>query len=148
MLASLRSDRLSFVIMIVVVLILRMSDSNLLYRFVRGEVSDENVADDLSKLPWTKRLRYTDEWGLLIAAIIMGAHQIRIQSTRWQRDEDASRSNIQSPLLTRYGVLANEKNSDNTTPDTTARGTCDRYSSKFPSDPVDEDRVHRISTAT
>ena len=119
MLASLRSDRLSFVIMIVVVLILRMSDSNRLYRFVRGEVSDEGIADALSNQPWTKMLHQTDEWDLLMAAIIMGAHQIRIQSTRWQRDEDASRSNIQSPLLTRYGVLANEKNSDNTTPDPT-----------------------------
>ena len=54
MLASLRSDRLSFVIMIVVVLILRMSDSNRLYRFVRGEVSDEGIADALSNQPWDK----------------------------------------------------------------------------------------------
>lgn len=119
MLASLRSDRLSFVIMIVVVLILRMSDSNRLYRFVRGEVSDEGIADALSNQPWTKMLHQTDEWGLLMAAIIMGAHQIRMQSTRLQRYEDASEMKIQSTLLTRYKVLANEKSSDNTTPDPT-----------------------------
>ena len=119
MLASLRSDRLSFVIMIVVVLILRMSDSNRLYRFVRGEISDEDIADALSNQPWTKMLHQTDEWGLLMAAIIAGAYQIRIHSMRLQRYEDASGSNIQSTLLTRYEVLANKKNSDNTTPDST-----------------------------
>ena len=116
MLASLRSDRPSFVIMIVVVLILRMSDSNLLYQFVRGEASDEDIADALSNQPWTKMLHQTDERGLLMSAIILGAHQIRIQSTRLQRYEDASEMKIQSTLLQRYENLA-KKESDNTTLD-------------------------------
>lgn len=117
MLASLRSDRPSFVIMIVVVLILRMSDSDLLYRFVRGEVSDEGIADALSNQPWTKMLHQTDEWGLLMAAIIVGAYQIRMQSAHLQQYEEISERKVLSTLWTRYEVLATQKNSDNSTTD-------------------------------
>ena len=117
MLGSLRYDRPSFVIMIVVVLILRMSDSDLLCRFVHGEVSDEGIADALSNQPWTKMLHQTDEWGLFMAAIIAGAYQIRMQSAHLQRYEETAERKIQSTLLTRYEVLAREKNSDNSTPD-------------------------------
>ena len=38
---------------------------------------------------------------------------------RWQRDEDASRSNIQSTLLTRYKNIANREKSDDTISDPT-----------------------------
>ena len=103
MLASLKADQPVFVIMIVVVLILRMSDPDLLYRFVRGDVSDEDIADALFNQPWAKMLDQTDEGRLFVAAIIAGAHQMGIQST----------------LLTRYEVLAKQKNSDNSTPDPT-----------------------------
>ena len=100
MLASLKDDQPFFVIMIVVVLILRMSDPDLLYRFVRGDVSDEDLADALFNQPWAKMLDQTDEGSLFVAAIIAGAHQMGIHST----------------LLTQYEVLAKQKNSDNSTP--------------------------------
>ena len=125
MLASLRSDRPSFVIMVVVVLILRMVDSDLLHQFVRGEVSDEGIADALSNQPWTKMLHQTDEWGLLMAAIIAAAHEIGMQSA----------------LSQRYRDLANERTSDNTTPDQaqqhaknvirTAQDLCQGYGSRI-----------------
>ena len=124
MLASLRSDQPPFIILVVVVLILRMINSDLLHQFVHGEVSDKDVADALSKQPWTKMLHQTDEWGLLMAAIIAGAHEIGIQSA----------------LLQRYRDLANKKTSDNTTPDQaqqhaenvirTAQDFCQGYGSR------------------
>ena len=88
-----------------------------MHQFVRGEVSDEGIADALSNQPWTKMLHQTDEWGLLMAAIIVGAYQIRMQSAHLQRYEETAEEKILSTLLTRYEVLAKEKNSDNTTPD-------------------------------
>ena len=115
MLASLRADQRSFVIMIVVVLILRMIDSDLLYRFIRGEASDEDAADALFNQSWSKTLKQTHEGGLLVAAIIAGAHQI--QSTRRQQYGDTSGRNIQSTLLQRYENLADQKKSDDTTSD-------------------------------
>ena len=116
MLASLRADQRSFIIMIVVVLILRMIDSDLLHQFVRGEVSDEDAADALFNQPWAKTLEQTREGGLLVAAIIAGAYQIRMQSAHLHRYEEIAERKIQSTLLTRYENLAT-KESDNTTSD-------------------------------
>ena len=117
MLASLRSDQPPFVIMIVVVLILRMIDSDLLLQFVHGEVSDEDVADALFNQSWAKMLHQTDEESLLVAAIIAGAYQIRMQSAHLKRYEETAEGKTQSTLLTRYEVLAREENSDNSTSD-------------------------------
>lgn len=84
-LASLRSDRASFAIVVVVTLILRTIDSDLFLQFIRGEISDEDVADELFNRPWAKELREVYAGQLAEAVIIAGSEDLNIESKLWQK---------------------------------------------------------------
>ena len=85
MLASLRSDRASFAIVVVVALILRTLDSDLFFKFIRGEVSDQDVADNLFNRPWAKELRQEHAGQLAEAVIIAGAHEMKGETPLLQK---------------------------------------------------------------
>ena len=84
-LASLRSDRQSFAIVVVVALILRTINSDLFFQFIRGEVSDQDVADELFNRPWAKELRQAHAGQLAEAVIIAGSDDLNIESKLWQK---------------------------------------------------------------
>ena len=93
--ASLRSDQSSLMEMAAVALILRTIDSNLYYKFVRGESTDADVVDKVFSRPGTKTLRNTHEGHLFEAAVIFA-----IDDRRWTPEEPN-----RSQLLQRYHKL-------------------------------------------
>ena len=99
-LASLRSDRQSFAIVVVVALILRTINSDLFFQFIRGEVSDQDVADELFNRPWAKELRQAYVGQLAEAVIIAGSDDL----------------NIESKLLEKYNALIEQGNDGDATP--------------------------------
>ena len=86
--ASLRSDRWSFAITAVVVLIVRTINSDLYHQFVRGEVSDLEVVKKVFDRPGGKTLQREHEGHLFEAIIILGAQERssdQISTPLWQR---------------------------------------------------------------
>ena len=82
------------------VLILRTVDPNLYYRFVRGEVTDEDVAETMFGL-MREDYRYTDAGRNLEFEILRaGAEEQLVRGLEWKE--------IESPLLLKYRDLAGE----------------------------------------
>ena len=105
--ASLPNNRISFAITAVVALIVRTVDPALYHRFVRGEVSDQEVAETVFKLPGMASLRH-ERYGVLFEAYIIAcAHEHGNVITSASLSEDT----IDSPLLSHYWAEA-EKPSD------------------------------------
>ena len=103
---SLRSDQRSFALTAVVALIVRTIDSDLYYRFVRGEVSDLEVVDTVFDRPGTKTLQRKHEGYLFEATIIMSAQEMA--PAQFTPPESNS-----SPLLQRHQKVAATKKSEN-----------------------------------
>ena len=93
--ASLRSGPKSFLITTVVALILRTANSNLYYRFIRGEVSDLEVVDEVFSLPSLKGLQSEREGVVFEAIIILAAQEETLSSL-------SISESMTSPLLQRY----------------------------------------------
>ena len=108
--ASLRSDRKSFLVTAVVALILRTANSNLYYRFIRGEASDLEVVDEVFNLPGIKSLQFEREGALFEAIIILAAQEETLSSLNISDPLD-------SPLLQRYRKLADVQNTETTSLD-------------------------------
>ena len=100
--ASLPNNRISFAITAVVALIVRTVDPALYHRFVRGEVSDQEVAETVFKLPGMASLRH-ERYGVLFEAYIIAcAHEHEDVITSASLSEDT----IDSPLLSHYWAEA------------------------------------------
>ena len=108
--ASLRSDRKSFLITAVVALILRTANSNLYYRFIRGEASDLEVVDEVFNLPGIKNLQFEREGTIFEAIIILAAQEETLFSLNISDPMD-------SPLLQRYRKLVDVQNTETTSLD-------------------------------
>lgn len=99
-LATLPSNSESWTLTAAFALILRTVDRNLYYRFARGEVTDEDVAETMFGLR-QENYRYTDagrnfEFEILRA----GAEEQLARGLEWNE--------IESPLLLKYRSLAGE----------------------------------------
>ena len=79
--ASLRSDRWSLALVTVVALIVRTIDSDLYYRFVRGEVSDLEVVNTIFNRPSAKALKHEDIGGMFEAILIRSRAEITPSSS-------------------------------------------------------------------
>lgn len=105
--SSLRTDKRSFAITAVVALIVRTVDPTLYHRFVRGEVSDQEVVDAVFRLQQGtvsfRRKRYED---IFEAYIIAGAHEDALTYP-------TPSESINSPLLSHYRAIAETEQSDN-----------------------------------
>lgn len=101
--ASLRSDRRSFAITAVVMLIVRTIGPELYSRFTRGEATDLQVVESIFEhSPGLQSLQHEDIGCLFEVMIIMAAHELSRTSDKW----------IASPLLDRYKTLLDEESSD------------------------------------
>ena len=109
-LASLRSGQKSFLVTAVVALILRTVNSNLYYRFIRGEASDLKVVDEVFNLPGIKSLQFEWEGTVFEAIIILAAQEETLFSLNPSDPMD-------SPLLQRYRKLADVQNTETTSLD-------------------------------
>ena len=106
--ASLRSDQPSMIPMAVVLLIIRTIDSDLYYKFIRGEINDSEVVKTMFGRPGIKGLQQRREGYLLEAVIILGAQ------------EQAGKSflhTIKSPLYEKYKNLVDSEQHDLESPD-------------------------------
>ena len=108
--ASLRDDKRSFAITAVVALIIRVVDPALYHRFVRGDVSDQEVVDTVFSFPGTASFRHTDDGIIFEAYIVAYAYE----NTFAYR---ASSESFSSPLLSHYQAIAEDEQSDNGSPD-------------------------------
>lgn len=98
--ASLRDNQRSFAIMVVIALIVRTIDSALYHRFVRGEVSDQEVVDTVFSLPGIASFRHEHYGALFEAFTIACTHEDAIMRA------PLSGATIDSPLLSHYRVEA------------------------------------------
>ena len=92
-LASLRSNHRSFFISVVVVLILRTLKTDLYHQFIRREISDLEVIDELFQTTGSKSLQEINERCLFEAAIILGFQEL---------SGDLSYEQGSTPLMQRY----------------------------------------------
>ena len=101
-LATLPSNSESWTLTATFALMLRTVDPNVYYRFARGEVTDEDVAETMFGF-LREGYRYTDA-GLSLELEIMraGAEEQLVRGLEWKE--------IESPLLLRYRGLAGEHN--------------------------------------
>ena len=91
--ASLASEQRSYAITAVVALIMRTVDSELYYKFVRGEATDVNIVDGVfGRNPGLRGLQNEFDRCLFEAVIILAAHEV-------SGDDENS---IDSPLLQMY----------------------------------------------
>ena len=104
---SLRSDPRSFLITAVVILILRTANTNLYYRFIRGEVSDLEVVDEVLSLPGIKSIQFEREGHIFEAIIILAAQEETLFSLN-------PLDPMTSPLLQRYRKLVDVQNTETT----------------------------------
>lgn len=88
--ASLRSDRWSLALVTVVALIVRTIDSDLYYRFVRGEVSDLEVVNTIFNRPSAKALKHEHIGRMFEAILIRSRAEITPSSSSelWQEYKD------------------------------------------------------------
>ena len=101
--ASLRSDRRSFAMTAVVILIVRTIVPELYLRFTRGEATDLQVVDSIFEHNvGLQSLQHEYVGHLFEVMIIVAAHEL-------SRTRDGS---IDSPLLDRYKKLLDEESSD------------------------------------
>ena len=91
--ASLRSDQWSFIPMAVVLLIIRTIDSDLYYKFIRGEITDSEAVKTVFDRPGVKDLQWKREGSLFEAVVILGAQE---------RDNKSFLNTIQSPLYKKH----------------------------------------------
>ena len=101
---SLRDDHHSFAISTTTALILRTINSNLYYRFIRGEVSDSEVVDAVYNRPGTSELRSADYSHVFEAVIVTGA--LEISGALFDK------SIFESPLLSKYKSANDSERSD------------------------------------
>ena len=106
--ASLRSNQLSFAITAAVVLILRTIDSNLYYRFVRGEISDLEVVDTVFGRAGTRPLHQENEGYMFEATILLAA--LGGETTHLTPSEQTS-----TPLLQRFEALVGDASKSKST---------------------------------
>ncbi len=92
-LASLRSDQPSMIPMAVVLLIIRTIDSDLYYKFIRGEITDSEAVKTVFDRPGVKDLQWKREGSLFETVVILGAHE---------RDNGPFPTTIQSPLYKKH----------------------------------------------
>ena len=110
-LALLPSNQRVSALAAVAALIVRTIDSDLYYRFVRGEVSDLEVVDRVFNLPGAQNIQYESKFRFEVT-IIVAAYEISGAYKRYHYPLSDPESFF-SPLLQRYKKLA----SDDTTPD-------------------------------
>ena len=92
--SSKRPPRL-FAVMVVVALIVKTINSGIYRQFIRGEVSDFDVANKVFDTPGVRVLRWKNEGIQFEAALVLAAHEISgAHVTEWQE--------ISSPLLQHY----------------------------------------------
>ena len=82
--------------MAVVLLIIRTIDSNLYYKFIRGEITDSKVVKRVFDSPGVKDLQWRDEDYLFEAMVILGA---------LEQSSESSPKITESPLYKKYKDL-------------------------------------------
>ena len=101
--ASLRNDQQSFMQAAIVALILRTIDADLYYRFIRREVSDLEVVDEVFGRPETSSFQMEREGWFFEVVIIMAAQELFNTVAKGPYDS------MSSPLYERYqDMIENE----------------------------------------
>lgn len=102
-LASLHDRYLKLAAVAIVALILRTVNLNLYHRFIRGEVTDEEVVNAMFSRPETKDIRWENRSALFEAIVIKAAREM---SGQYSADR------INSPLLDRYQKQIDDEEMD------------------------------------